>query len=329
MWGYFEVMPVRDPNNVVSLGECFTPILDADRLGAKVGCNALLIKDEGVNPTGTFKARGLSAAVSRATELGLTGFAVPTAGNAGGAMAAYAARAGAEAYVFMPADAPSANKREVELSGAHTTLVDGLIGEAAKMSRQAADERGLFDLSTLQEPYRAEGKKTMGYEIAEQMGWKMPDAIIYPTGGGTGIIGIWKAIDEMEQMGWLEGKRPRFFAVQSDGCAPIVRAFHEGAEFAAPWENAETMAAGMRVPSPFADYLILRVLRESGGGAGAVPDDEILGYMRDIARLEGIMVCPEGAATAAARLLSDGTLSPEGTVLLLNTGSALKYLELL
>jgi threonine synthase len=305
-------------------------MLKVERLGKRVGSDRLYLKDEGLNPTATFKARGLSAAVSRAKELGLMRLTLPTAGNAGGALAAYAARAGAEAHVFMPADAPEATRKEVALAGAELTLIDGLIGDAGRLSGELAEAEGLFDLSTLKEPYRAEGKKTMGYEIAEQMGWRMPDAIIYPTGGGTGIVGIWKAIEEMEELGWLDGSRPRMFCVQPEGCAPIVRAFHQGSDVATPWENAHTIAGGMRVPAPFADYLILKALRESGGGAVTVTDRQIVEFMGEVARLEGLLVCPEGAATAVAAgaLLSDGSLSPDDTVLLLNTGSALKYQEL-
>ena len=331
MWRYFELMPVRQPDNVVSLGEGFTPIIRAGRLAARLGCQDLLIKDEGVNPTSSFKARGLSAAVSRAVELGVTGFTIPSAGNAGGAVAAYAARAGVEAHVFMPKDVPTANREEVEVAGARAVLVDGLISDAGKASRAAAEERGLFDVSTLQEPYRAEGKKTMGYEIAEQLGWNVPDAIVYPTGGGTGIVGIWKAFQEMEALGWLDGRRPRMFCVQAEGCAPLVRAFHEGTDHAEPWVGAETVAAGLRVPAAIGDYLVLAALRESGGGAVTVTDDEIMKWVRDAAALEGLFMSPEGAATAAAlhRLLADGAVSPEETVLLLNTGSGLKYLDLL
>ena len=331
MWRYFELMPVRSPGSVVSLGEGFTPIIRAGRLAARLGCQDLLIKDEGVNPTSSFKARGLSAAVSRAVELGVTGFTIPSAGNAGGAVAAYAARAGVEAHVFMPKDVPTANREEVEVAGARAVLVDGLISDAGKASRAVAEERGLFDVSTLQEPYRAEGKKTMGYEIAEQLGWKVPDAIVYPTGGGTGIVGIWKAFQEMEALGWLDGRRPRMFCVQAEGCAPLVRAFHEGTDHAEPWVGAETVAAGLRVPAAIGDYLVLAALRESGGGAVTVTDDEIMKWVRDVATLEGLFMSPEGAATAAALhgLLADGVVSPEETVLLLNTGSGLKYLDLL
>jgi threonine synthase len=330
MWRYFELMPVRDEANIVTLGEGFTPILRVDRLGERLGSNALYIKDEGMNPTASFKARGMSAAVSKARELGLKALTAPSAGNAGGALAAYAARAGMDAHIFMPRDAPEANRKEVEASGAHLTLVDGLIGEAGAQSGKAAAELGLFDVSTLREPYRAEGKKTMGYEIAEQMGWEVPDAIVYPTGGGTGIVAIWKALDEMATLGWIGDKRPRMFCVQAEGCAPMVRAFHGGAEFAEPWENARTIASGMRVPAAIGDYLILRALRESGGGAVAVTDPEMLDHMKLVASTEGLFICPEGAATAAgaARLLADGTLSPDDRVLLLNTGSGLKYLDL-
>jgi threonine synthase len=330
MWRYFEVMPVLDEANVISLGEGFTPIFKADRLGPELGCESLFIKDEGLNPTGSFKARGLSAAVSKAKELGLNRLTMPSAGNAAGAMAAYAAKGGLEAFLFMPRDAPPANHKEVSITGAHLTLVDGLISDAGRLSREQAQEEGLFDMSTLQEPYRVEGKKTMGYEIAEQMGWDLPDAIIYPTGGGTGIVGMWKAFEEMEEMGWLDGKRPKMYCVQAEGCAPIVRAFRDESEFAELWENAATIAAGLRVPAAIGDYLILGALRESGGGALTVSDEEILDYMKRVASLEGMFVCPEGAATVAAlsKLLASGTLKPTETILLLNTGSGLKNLEL-
>ena len=234
-----------------------------------------------------------------------------------------------KAYVFMPRDAPEANQKEVAITGAQLTLVDGLVTDAGRMSRRKAHEERLFDVSTLQEPYRVEGKKTVGYEIAEQMGWTLPDAIIYPTGGGTGIVGMWKAFKEMEELGWIDGKRPKMFCVQSEGCAPIVRAFREGNEFAEPWENAQTIAAGIRVPAAIGGYLILRAVRESGGAALTITDDEILAYMREVASLEGIFICPEGAATVAAlnKLLLSGALSPDETIMLLNTGSGLKYLE--
>ena len=331
MWRYFEVMPVRDEANVVTLGEGFTPIFRANRLGADTGCASLYIKDEGLNPTGSFKARGLGAAVSKAKELGIERLTMPSAGNAAGAMTAYAAKAGMDAYVFMPKDAPEANRVEVELTGANLELVDGFITDAGRISAQRAEELDLFDVSTLREPYRVEGKKTMGYEIAEQMNWTLPDVILYPTGGGTGIVGMWKAFAEMETMGWIDGKRPKMFAVQSEGCAPIVRAFKEGTEFAVPWENPDTLAAGIRVPAAIGDYLILQALRESGGGAITVSEDEILYDMRAVASLEGMFVCPEGAALSAAlrKLVADGTLSPDESILLLNTGSGLKYLDMI
>ena len=331
MWRYFEVMPVLDEANVVTLGEGFTPIFKTDRLATDTGCSSLYIKDEGLNPTASFKARGLGAAVSKAKELGITKLTMPSAGNAAGAMTAYAAKAGMEAYVFMPKDAPEANRVEVEISGANLELVDGFITDAGRISAQRAEELGLFDVSTLREPYRVEGKKTMGYEIAEQMGWTLPDVILYPTGGGTGIVGMWKAFSEMEAMGWIDGKRPKMFAVQSEGCAPIVRAFNEGTEFAEPWENPDTLAAGIRVPAAIGDYLILQSLRESGGGAITVSEDEILSDLRAVASLEGMFICPEGAAIVAAlrKLLADGTLSPDESILLLNTGSGLKYLDMI
>jgi len=330
MWRYFEVLPVRDEASVITLGEGFTPILKTERLGRKMGCSNVYIKDEGINPTASFKSRGMSTAVSKAGELGLTRLTVPSAGNAAGAMAAYAAKGGMEGYVFVPKDAPDATMKEVLITGADLTLVDGLINDAGRLSRAKAQDEGLFDLSTLQEPYRVEGKKTMGYEIAELMDWKVPDAIVYPTGGGTGIVGIWKAFQEMEELGWIDGKRPKMYCVQADGCAPIVRAFHEGTEFAKPWEDAHTIAGGLRVPAAIADYLILQALRESGGGAVTVSDEQMISAMREVASLEGMFICPEGAATVAGlnKLLLNGEISPDETILLLNTGSGLKYLDL-
>ncbi len=331
MWRYFEMMPIQNPANVVSLGEGFTSLLKTPRLGKEIGANNLYVKDEGTNPTASFKARGLSAAVSKAKELGLTKLTMPTAGNAGGAMASYAASAGMQASVFMPKDAPEANQKEVKYNGARLILVDGLISDAGKLSNEAAEKEGLFDVSTLKEPYRVEGKKTMGYELAEQMNWTLPDVIIYPTGGGTGIVGFWKAFDEMERLGWIGSERPRVFAVQAEGCAPIVRAFQRGDEVAEPWENAHTVAAGLRVPSAIADYLILQVLRESKGGALALSDETIMEWTSRVPPLEGILMCPEGAATAAAaaQLLQDGTLSKDDKIILLNTGSGLKNLDIL
>ena len=330
MWRYFEVMPIRDTSNVVTLGEGFTPIFKAERFGPEMGCSNLHIKDEGVNPTASFKARGLSAAVSKAKELGITRITMPSAGNAAGAMTAYAAKAGIKSYVFMPQDAPEANQKEVVITGGELTLIDGLISDAGVLSRARAAEEGLFDISTLQEPYRVEGKKTMGYEIAEQSGWTLPDAIIYPTGGGTGIVGMWKAFAEMETMGWIGSDRPKMFAVQAEGCAPMVRAFEQGTEFAEPWQDAQTIAPGIRVPGGIGDYLILNAIRESDGGALTVSDDEIRDYMGRVARSEGMFICPEGAATAAAleKLLSDSLLDPDENILLLNTGSGLKNLDL-
>ena len=331
MWRYFEMMPIREECNVVTLGEGFTPIFETKALGGEIGSKALFLKDEGLNPTASFKARGLSAAVSKAKELGINKLTMPSAGNAAGAMASYAARAGLEAFVFMPQDAPAANQKEVTVSGGNLNLIDGLISDAGVISRGKAAEMGLFDVSTLQEPYRVEGKKTMGYEIAEQSGWILPDNIIYPTGGGTGIVGMWKAFQEMEDLGWISSKRPKMFAIQAENCAPIVRAFENGDEFAEPWENASTMAAGMRVPSAIGDYLILNAIRESGGCALTVSDTEMADMTNIIGSLEGFFVCPEGAATAcgAKKLIEYNLIDPEETTLLLNTGSGLKYLDML
>ena len=330
MWRYFELMPVRDPQNVVTLGEGGTPMGRARRLEQALDAREVYIKDEGVNPTGSFKARGLSAAVSRARELGLERLSLPSAGNAGGALAAYCARAGLEAHIFMPRDAPEANKKECDVAGAHVTLVDGLISDAGRLAQESAARLKLFDVSTMQEPYRVEGKKTMGYEIAQDLGWRLPDVIIYPTGGGTGLVGMWKAFQEMEALGWTDDHRPRMVAVQAEGCAPIVRAFQKGARHAEPWENAVTAAAGIRVPSAIGDYLMLDILQESGGTAVAVSEAEIFKAVRQMASLEGIFPAPEGAATLAAYggLRADGWLGPEESVVLMNTGSGFKYLEL-
>ena len=331
MWRFSELLPVLDPDNVITLGEGDTPLLRVDNLAKSLGLKSLYIKEEGLNPTGTFKARGLAAAVSKASELGLKRFTVPTAGNAGGAVAAYAARGGLKAHVYMPRDAPDANKKECIALGAELTLVDGHIGDAGRLSRAKAEEQGFFDLSTLQEPYRAEGKKTMGLEIAMQLGWHMPDAVIYPTGGGTGIIGMWKGYQELLELGWVEGHMPRFIAVQPVGCQPIVKAFHEGADTSQPWPNASTVADGLRVPHPFADYLILKAIRETGGTALAVKDQDMIEAMKEISSMEGVFACPEGASTLVAlkRLLGDGFLDADKTIVLLNTGSGYKYLKLL
>jgi threonine synthase len=327
LWRYRELLPVRDARKVVTLGEGMTPLLPADRIGAALGCTALLIKEEGVNPTGSFKARGQAVAVSRAVELGARTLAIPSAGNAGGAMAAYAARAGVPAYVFMPQDVPAANAIECVLFGARLHLVAGLISDCGRLIRQGTSERGWFDLSTLREPYRQEGKKTMGYEIAEQLGWILPGAILYPTGGGTGIVGMWKAFDEMERLGWIDGRRPKMISVQAAGCAPIVRAFERGTGHAEPWSDAETVASGLRVPSAIGDYLILDAVRASGGTALAVSDEAMIADMEVLAREEGISAAPEGAATLSALrvLLERGLLGRDERIVLFNTGAAWKY----
>ncbi len=331
MWRYEEVMPVENPGSVITLGEGYTPLFLADRLGDALGMESLYIKDEGVNPTGSFKARGLSAAVSMAHQLGQTKLTMPSAGNAAGAMSAYAAKAGMEAHVFMPEDAPQANQIECVAYGASLNLVKGFITDAGKLSAEAAERDGLFDVSTLREPYRVEGKKTMGYEIVEQLGFQVPDVIIYPTGGGTGIVGIWKAMDEMQELGWIGTERPRMICVQAEGCAPIVTAFHNGDEFAEPFPDPHTLAAGMRVPAAVGDFLVLRAVRESGGTAVTVTDPEMVDSVRKMATLEGIFPAPEGGATLSAleQLIVSGQVSRDDRVVLLNTGSALKYLDVL
>ena len=331
MWRFAELLPVEDPDQIVSLGEGGTPLLKAAELGRRLGLDSLYIKEEGLNPTGSFKARGISAAVARAIELGAPGFTMPSAGNAGGAAAAYCARAGLVAKVFMPQDAPEANKKECLLAGSDLTLVDGLISDAGRQAAAVAQEQSLFDLSTLKEPYRAEGKKTMGLEIAMQLGWKLPTAIIYPTGGGTGIIGMQKGFQELRELGWIDSPSPKFIAVQASGCQPIVRAFQQGKTTSEPWQDAATLADGLRVPSPFADYLILEAIRDTGGTALAVEDSEMVEAMYELATAEGIVACPEGAATLVAlkRLLTQGFLGPEDTIVLLNTGSGYKYMHLI
>jgi threonine synthase len=327
MWQIPELMPVRDPVNIVSLGEGGTPLLAAPRLGARLGFSRLMIKEEGLNPTGSFKARGISAAVSKAKELGITALTIPTAGNAGSALAAYGARAGMAVEVFLPADTPALFKQEMRAFGATLYEVDGLIDQAGALARARAAEVGAFDVSTLKEPYRCEGKKTMGYEVAQQLGWRLPDVIVYPTGGGTGIVGMWKAFAEMEALGWISAQRPRMVSVQAAGCAPIVRAFEEGAERARPWEDAATYASGIRVPAAVGDYLILRAVRESGGRAVAVSEEEIADGARLISTLEGIFAAPEGGATLAAvlKLRERGEVRDDETVVLFNTGTGLKY----
>ena len=331
LWRYHTMLPVQSPAGVVSLGEGMTPLLRAERLGKRLGLNHLYIKDESLNPTGSFKARGLALAIARAAELGVTRVAIPSAGNAGGATAAYAARAGLESYVFMPRDVPRAFIVECQINGAHVELVDGLITDAGRRVAAGRDEYGWFDLSTLKEPYRVEGKKTMGYELAEQFDWELPQVIIYPTGGGTGLIGMWKSFDEMETLGWIDSHRPRMVSVQAAGCAPIVRAFESGATRAEPWQNAATMAAGLRVPSAVGDALMLRALRDSEGTAVAVSEAEILWGVKEIGQSEGLFVCPEGGAALAGirRLVEQGWIDREERVVLFNTGSGLKYLDAL
>jgi len=329
LWRYSDLLPVEEDVHIMSLGEGFTPLLEAKTLARELGLSQVRIKDESLNPTGSFKDRGLAVAISRAKELGVKKVAIPSAGNAGGSLAAYAARAGIEAHVFMPRDTPSANQIEVRQYGARLTLVDGLISDCGRLIADKKSAEGWFDVSTLKEPYRVEGKKTMGYEIAEQLAWDLPDVIIYPTGGGTGLIGMWKAFAEMEKLGWITSKRPRMVSVQACGCAPIVKAFNDGKETAEPWRNAKTVAAGLRVPQAVADFLILRVLRESNGTAISVGDDEILAEIPRIGRTEGIFFCPEGAACVVAlrRLVMQGWIEPNDSVVLFNTASGLKYLD--
>ncbi len=329
LWRWHELLPLQDSANVITLGEGDCALLRTDRLGQKTGFTNLYLKDESTNATGSFKARGLAVAVAKAQELGIREFVIPTAGNAGGALAAYAARAGLRAHVFMPADTPLANKVEVEKSGADLHLVDGLISDAARAAAATAREHGWFDVSTFKEPYRVEGKKTMGLELAEQFAWQLPDVIVYPTGGGTGLVGMWKVFTEMETLGWIDSRRPRMVSVQASGCAPIVRAFQTGSDRAEPWQNAATLASGLRVPAAFADRLILRALHESHGTAIAVSDEAILQAQKEIAATEGIFCAPEGAATfaAARELRENGWLQPSETVVLFNTGSGLKYIQ--
>lgn len=330
LWRYAEVLPVQRAEAVISLGEGWTPLVKAERLGRVIGCPQTYIKDEALNPTGSFKARGLCVAVSRAYELGARELAVPSAGNAAGAMSAYAAAAGLPAHVFMPADVPVLFRTECAELGASVTLVDGLITDCGVKVREGVQQHGWFDVSTLREPYRVEGKKTMGYELAEQLGWTLPDVVIYPTGGGTGLVGMWKAFAEMEAMGLIGPQRPRMVSVQSTGCAPMVRAFDRGDEFAEPWQGAKTVADGLRVPAAVGDFLILQALRQSHGTALAVPDQEMIDHARTMGSLTGIFPAPEGAACLAAqvRLLASGWIQPDESVVLFNTGSGLKYAHL-
>jgi threonine synthase len=322
MWRYSDVLPDADP---VTLGEGFTPMLPSRHTPN------VFIKDEGLNPTGSFKARGLCAAVTMAKHYGLRKLAIPSAGNAASALAAYAAAAGIEAHIFMPQDVPQANLVECQSYGAHVTLVDGLISDCARMVGEQKEKEGWFDISTLKEPFRVEGKKTMGYEVAEQLGWQLPDAIIYPTGGGVGLIGMWKAFEEMEELGWVGKKRPKMIVVQSAGCAPIPKAWDEGKPVSEPWKDAKTDAAGLRVPKAYGDYILLDILKKSGGTAVAVTDEDIMQCVRTWSSREGVFAAPEGAASLAAynKLRTSGFLKPGDTTVLFNTGSGLKYIEVI
>lgn len=328
MWRYAPILPPLE-EHIVSLGEGWTPLIRARRLGAKLGADNLWVKDEGLNPTGSFKARGLACAISMCVELGVSKVAIPSAGNAAGALAAYAAAAGIEAHIFLPRDVPEANYLESKAYGAQVSLVDGLISDCARMVAERAQSEGWYDLSTLKEPYRIEGKKTMGYEVAEQMDWELPDAIFYPTGGGVGLIGMWKAFQEMERMGWIGSRRPKMIAVQAEGCQPIVRAFEEDEPRSRFWDDARTLASGLRVPKPIGDFLILEAVRKSGGTAIAVSDAEMLDAGVQLASEEGIYAAPEGAACVAAlgKLLESGLLAAKDCIVLYNTGTGLKYAE--
>ncbi len=330
LWRYREVLPVRKEENIVSLGEGWTPLLKTDRLAETLPMKLnLFIKDESNNPTQSFKARGMTAAVSMAKELGVTKLAVPSAGNAAGALAAYASRAGMEAHIYMPLDTPKANIIECEQTGAFVTLIDGLITDCGAEIAKRKEAEGWFDVSTLKEPYRLEGKKTMGYELAEQFEWELPDVILYPTGGGTGLIGMWKAFNEMEEMGWIDSKRPRMVSVQSTGCSPIVDAFHAGKRFADEFENAATVASGLRVPKAVGDFMIIDALRESNGTAVAVSDEDLTKAVKKIGSSEGLFVAPEGAACLPAlrKLIEQDFIKENERVVIYNTGSGVKYLE--
>jgi threonine synthase len=329
MWRYHEVLPLDDPDERVSLGEGFTPLLHTSRLGEHLGLPHLSIKDEGNNPTGSFKARGLSMAVSMARALGATDVCLPSAGNAGSALAAYAAAAGLRSHVYLPQDIAHLFVLETAAYGAHVETVDGLISDAGRVCAEQAKVHGWYECATLKEPYRVEGKKTLGYELAEQLGWTLPDAILYPTGGGTGLVGMWKAFEELEAMGFIGSGRPRMYAVQAEGCAPIVKAFSEGLEEAPFWEGAETHAHGLRVPKALGDFLILRALRESHGAGMAVSEEEIIQGVKDASSTEGLFVAPEGGACVAAarKLKASGHLSPDDSIVVFNTGTGYKYVE--
>ena len=329
LWRYAEVLPVENAENIISLGEGFTPLTKAENLGAKLNLENFYIKDESLNPTQSFKARGMTAAVSMAKELGVKKVAAPSAGNAAGALSAYAALAGMECHIFVPLDTPQACVIECKALGAHVNLVDGLITDCGRIVGERKAAEGWFDVSTLKEPYRVEGKKTMGYELAEQSNWELPDVILYPTGGGTGLIGMWKAFDEMEEMGWISSHRPRMVSVQSVGCAPIVKAFHEQLNHGADIENAHTVASGLRVPKAVGDFIMLDILRKSGGTAVAVSDEDLVADAVEIGKSEGIFAAPEGGAclTALKFLLETGEVKTDERIVLFNTGSGIKYLE--
>ncbi|MCS5640638.1 MAG: threonine synthase [Candidatus Marinimicrobia bacterium] len=330
MWRYKEMMPVNYEENITTLGEGFTPLEPAGSLGKMLGFKNLFLKNESINPTGSFKDRGMSAAISKAREFGLNKISIPTAGNAGGATAAYTAKAGQEAFIFMPDDTPKAFQVECEQYGAHVEMIDGLISDCGKIVAERKEQEGWFDISTLKEPYRVEGKKTMGYELAEQLNWELPDVIIYPTGGGTGIIGMWKAFDEMEKLGWIGSHRPKMISVQSEGCAPIIHAFEQGKDTADFFENPETSALGLRVPAAIGDFLILKAIRESNGYALTVSDKELMDNVKMIGKHEGIFSSPEGGATVATlpKLLDLGVINSKDRIVLFITGSGLKYVDL-
>ena len=322
LWRYAELLPISNPTDIVTLGETMTPLIHTKRLGERFGLTDVWVKDESRLPTGSFKARGLAMAVSKAKSLGLTALAIPSAGNAATALAAYAAAAGITTHIFMPQDTPAFNKQTCQLAGANVTLIDGLINDAGRIVAERKTQEGWFDVSTLKEPYRVEGKKTMGFELAEQFDWELPDVIIYPTGGGTGIVGMWKGFAELEAIGWIGKKRPRFISVQSTGCAPIVKAWEEGATEATPWQDAHTVASGLRVPQAIGDFLILEAIRKSSGAAIAVTDEAMREAMELLPTTEGLLTCPEGAATVAAlkELVSNGMIGTSERVVLFNTG---------
>lgn len=328
MWRWFELLPVLDHSTIVSLGEGDTPLLNLTNISGQLALSRLYLKEEALNPTGSFKARGMSAAVSKALELGITKVVLPTAGNAGGALASYAARAGMQALIYMPQTTPMANITESKLMGARVKLVDGLIDLAGRYAEDQSANNSWFNMSTFKEPYRLEGKKILGYEIAEALGWILPDVILYPTGGGTGLVGMWKAFQELKTLGWLEGKSiPRMISVQADGCAPVVRAFNSGETSCTYWKNAQTIATGLCVPKSFADRIILKILRDSDGSAVSVSDEEIIQSQKLFAQKEGINSCPEGAATLAGliKLLKRGEIKHEDSIIIFNTASGLKY----